>query len=89
MEVFAAGEDGLRLVGHADVRADSGPVLEVPLFGPHAVIRERFTIGTVTHQDAQGGPPAVVRAVLLAPGQLPDLLPGWRPLPQPNGGERG
>ena len=45
-----------------------------------SIIRERFTIGTVTHLPDGGGRPIVERAVLLAPGQVPELLPGWRPL---------
>jgi hypothetical protein len=81
MDVYADRGGEMHLIGHAEVPHDVGPVFEVPLFGPVSVIRERFTIGTVTHLPESGGAPVVVRAVLLAPGQLPDLLPGWRPLP--------
>lgn len=80
MDVYAEDGGEMRLVGYADVPGDAGPVFEVPLFGPTSVIRERFTIGTVTHLPESGGEPMVVRAVLLAPGQVADLLPGWRPL---------
>ncbi len=69
-----------RLVGRADIPADTGPVYEVPIFGAASIIRERFTIGTVTHLSAGSAAPNVERAVLLAPGQLFDLLPGWQPL---------
>lgn len=80
MDVYADDSGEMRLIGRAEVPHDVGPVFEVPLFGPVSVIRERFTIGTVTHLPDSGRDPVVVRAVLLAPGQLPDLLPGWRPL---------
>lgn len=80
MDVYADDGGEMRLVGHAAVPPDVGPVFEVPLFGAASVIRERYTIGTVTHLPDSGGEPVVVRAVLLAPGQLPELLPGWRPL---------
>ena len=48
MDVYADEAGEMRLVGHAAVPPDCGPVFEVPLFGPVSVIRERFTIGTVT-----------------------------------------
>ncbi len=69
-----------RLIGRADVPDEHGPALEVPLFGPASIIAERFTIGTVTHLPPNGGPPMVERAVLLEPGQLAEVLPGWQPL---------
>jgi len=68
-----------RLIGRADVPEDCGPVFEVPLFGAASTIAEQFTIGTVTHFLAGGGP-VVERAVLASPGQLVELLPGWQPL---------
>ena len=80
MDVYADDGGEMRLIGHAAVPHDCGPIYEVPLFGPVSVIRERFTIGTVTHLPGAGESPVVVRAVLLSPGQLPDLLPGWRPI---------
>jgi hypothetical protein len=69
-----------RLIGRADLSPDSKPVLEVRLFGVHAIICEQFTIGTVTRLPAGAAGPVVERAVLLAPGQPPELLPGWQPL---------
>ncbi len=69
----------LHLVGRADVPDDHGPVYEVPLFGAASVISERFALGTVTHLPA-GAAPVVERAVLLVPGQMAELLPGWVPL---------
>ena len=80
MDVYADEAGEMRLVGHAAVPADCGPVFEVPLFGPVSVIRERFTIGTVTLLPEGGREPVVIRAVLLSPGQMPELLPGWRPI---------
>lgn len=41
---------------------------------------ETFAVGTVTHLPEGGGAPVVERAVLAAPGQLAELLPGWKPL---------
>ena len=79
MDVYADVGGEMRLVGHAAVPPDCGPVFEVPLFGPVSVIRERFTIGAVTLQPEGGGEPVVIRAVLLSRGQMPKLLPGWRP----------
>ena len=79
MDVYADEDGEMRLVGHAAVPPDCGPVFEVPLFGPASVIRERFTIGTVTLLPEGGREPVVIRAVLLSPGQMPELLPGWRP----------
>ena len=69
-----------RLVGRADVAEDAGPVFAVPMFGAASVIAERFAIGAVTRFPAGGGAPVVERAVLAAPGQLVELLPGWAPL---------
>ena len=57
-----------------------GPVHGVPLFGAASTIAERFAIGTVTRLPEGGGAPVVERAVLAAPGQMVDLLPGWVPL---------
>jgi hypothetical protein len=69
-----------RLVGRADVPDTHGPVYEVPMFTATSVIVERYTVGVVTHLPEGGGAPVVERAVLLTPGQPPDLLPGWQPL---------
>ena len=57
-----------------------GPVFEVPLFGAASTIAERFAIGAVTRLPEEGGGAVVERAVLAAPGQLVELLPGWAPL---------
>ncbi len=54
-------------------------MFEVPLFGAASVITESFAIGAVTHLP-NGGAPVVERAMLAAPGQLVELLPGWVPL---------
>lgn len=80
MDVYADDDGEMRLVGHAAVPTDCGPVFEVPLFGPVSVIRERFTICTVNLLPEGGREPVVIRAVLLSPGQMPELLPGWRPV---------
>jgi hypothetical protein len=80
MKVYLDENGGKRLIGRADVPEEHGPTLEIPLFGPASCIAERFTLGTVTHLPAGGGSLIVERAVLLAPGQLADLLPGWQPL---------
>lgn len=80
MKVYLDDDGEKRLVGRADVPEDVGPLLEIPLFGAASTIAERFTIGTVTHLPENGGAPVVERAVLATPGQIVDLLPGWRPL---------
>lgn len=80
MRVYVAEGETQRLVGRADVPTDSGSLFEVPLLGAVTVIREQFTIGTITYLPPDGGPPVVERAVLLTAGQLPELLPGWQPL---------
>jgi hypothetical protein len=80
MKVYLDENGSKRLVGRADVPEGTGPVYEVPLFGAASIIAERFTIGAVTHRPAGGSLPVVERAVMLAPGQLADLLPGWQPL---------
>ena len=80
MKVYCEDNGGRRLIGRADLTESDGPVYAVPLFGPVSVIEERFAIGTVTRLPEGGGAPVVERAVLAAPGQLVDLLPGWTPL---------
>ncbi len=80
MKVYLNEGGERRLVGRAEVPEDAGPVFEVPLFGATSTIAEAFAIGTVTHLPDGGGAPVVERAVLAAPGQLVDLLPGWQPL---------
>jgi len=81
MKVYLDDGGDKRLIGRADVPAECGPVFEALVFGPAAPsIVESFAIGAVTHLPEGGGAPAVERAVLAAPGQLVDLLPGWKPL---------
>ncbi len=80
MEVYLFEDGGTRLVGRAEVPDDTGPVFEVPLFGAASVMAERFAVGAVTHLPEGGGTPVVERAVLLAPDQWAELLPGWEPL---------
>ena len=80
MKVYVDDDDGRRLVGHADVPEDAGPVFEVLMFGRVSITAEHFAIATVTHLPEGGGVPVAERAVLAAPGQLVEVLPGWVPL---------
>lgn len=80
MKVYFDDGGDKRLIGRADVPDEHGPVYEVSLFGPTSIIAERFALGTVTHMPAGGCAPVVERAVLLALGQRPELLPGWQAL---------
>ena len=81
MKVYVDEDGDKRLIGRAEVPEDCGPALEVPVFGAAAPsIVETFAVGAVTHLPGGGGAPVVERAVLAAPGQLVDLLPGWEPL---------
>ena len=80
MEVYLDENGDRRLIGRAEVPADCGPVFKVPMFGGASDIAETFAIGAVTRLPDGGGAPVVERAVLAAPGQLVELLPGWAPL---------
>ena len=80
MKAYRFENGDTRLVGRADVPDDTGPVFEVPLFGAASVIAERFAIRAVTRLPASGGAPAAECAVLMAPDQWAELLPGWQPL---------
>lgn len=80
MKVYLDDGGDKRLVGRADVPEGCGPVYEVPMFGAVSTISVRFAVGAVTRLPEGGGAPTVERAVLLAPGQLAELLPGWQPL---------
>ena len=80
MKVYLLEDGDTRLIGRADVPDDAGPVFEVPMFGAASAIAERFMVGAVTHLPEGGGVPVVERAVLLAPDQWAELLPGWAPL---------
>ena len=80
MKVYICEDGEQRLVGRADVPDDAGPVFRAPMFGAASVIVEPFIVGAVTRLPEGGGAPVVERAVLAAPGQLVELLPGWVPL---------
>ncbi|WP_372623396.1 hypothetical protein [Falsiroseomonas sp.] len=80
MRVFLDAGGEKRLLGRADIPDDVGAVYELRLFGPTAIIREQFTIGTITHLGPGRLDLAAERVVLLSPGQRPELLPGWQPL---------
>lgn len=80
MNVYLDQNGERRLIGRAGVPEGNGPVFEVLLLGGASAISEVFTVGTVTHVPDGGGAPVVERAVLAAPGQLVELLPGWEPL---------
>ena len=80
MKVYLEEGGERRLIGRSDLPEDCGPVYEAPMFGAAATIVESLAVGTVTHLPDGGGVPVVERAVLAAPGQLVDLLPGWQPL---------
>jgi hypothetical protein len=80
VKVYHDDDGEKRLIGRADVPEDVGPIYEVRLFGPASTIVEQFAIGTVTHLPFGNIDPIVERAVLVAKGQYPDILPGWQPL---------
>ena len=80
MKVYLDVNGEKRLVGRADVPDDAGPVFRAPMFGAASVIVVPFIVGAVTRLPEGGGAPVVERAVLAAPGQLVELLPGWVPL---------
>ena len=80
MKVYIDDCGEKRLIGRADVPDEQVLVYEVSLFGANSTITEQFMLGVITHLAADGADPFVERAVLLAPGQQPELLPGWQPL---------
>ena len=80
MKVYLDENGDKRLVGRADVPDNADPVFRVPMFGAASIIVEPFVVGAVTHLPEGGGAPVVERAVLAAPWQLVELLPGWEPL---------
>ena len=80
MKVFLDENGDKRLIGRAEVTEDCGPVYEAALFGAASTIVEAFAVGTVTHLPEGGDAPVVERAVLAAPGQFVELLPGWEPV---------
>ncbi|MGG5819628.1 hypothetical protein [Falsiroseomonas sp. HW251] len=80
MRVFLDDGGEQRLLGRADIPEDVGAVYELRLFGPASIIREQFTVGTVTHLGPSRHDLRAERVILLEPGQRPELLPGWQPL---------
>jgi hypothetical protein len=80
MKVYLGDDNGMRLVGRAEVPEDCGMVYEVPMSGDAAAAAERFIIAAVPRPARGDGAPALERAVLAWPGQLVELLPGWQPL---------
>lgn len=80
MKVYRDEAGERRLIGRADIPDDVGPVYEVHLFGAASTITDRFNVGAVTHFGPEQGDIQVEKAILLGPGQRPELLPGWQPL---------
>jgi len=79
LKVYLDVDGQKRLIGRAEIPADAGPIFEVPLFGSASTMVEQFVIGTVTHLRPGNATPMVERAVIVSPGQLFELLPGWQP----------
>ena len=79
MKVYTDDDGGRRLIGHADVPDDCGPLYEVPAVKEALATTEEFAIGAMVLR-AEGGAPVVERVVLAVPGQQVELLPGWEPL---------
>jgi hypothetical protein len=80
LKVYRGAGGDKQLIGRANIPEDVGPLYEVRLFGAASTIVDKFTIGTVTHLPKGGGSLVVERAVLVADGQFPEVLPGWQPL---------
>lgn len=80
MKVYVDEAGEKRLVGRADIPPDVGAVYEVHLFGAASTIKDQYIVGTVTHLGPTPDDIRVERVILLAQGQLPELLPGWQPL---------
>lgn len=80
MKTFLNDGGERRLIGRADIPDDVGAVYELRLVGPASIIRERFTVGTVTHLRPGRLKFATERAMLLVRGQSPELLLGWQRL---------
>ena len=80
MKVYLCENGERRLVGRADVPESAGPVFRTPMFGAASIIVEPFVVGAETPLPEGDGAPVVDRAVLAAPGQLVELLPGWTPV---------
>ncbi|MBS7811434.1 hypothetical protein [Roseococcus pinisoli] len=71
MNVYDGREGHRRLLGQAQLPWDHGPILILRDTG------EQFALHPIRCLDEAGL--VVETAVLLSPGQRPDLLPGWRP----------
>ncbi|MBB3900111.1 hypothetical protein [Roseococcus suduntuyensis] len=80
MKVYRSENGENRLLGRAEIPDDGRPVFEVHLFGAASTITDQFTIGTVSVTGPGRSEIRVERAVLLAPFQRPEILPGWEPL---------
>lgn len=80
MKVCADEDGSKRLAGRAEVEDDGTLVYRVYLFGAASTITDDFTIGTVTQLGSGAEPWRLEPAILLSPGQRPELLPGWQPL---------
>ena len=80
MKVFGRENGVTRLIGRCDVEDERSLVYDVYLFGAGSTLLERFGIGECGLRD-ELGVFAFVRGILLVPGQNPELLPGWQPLP--------
>ena len=78
MRVYLLDNGERRLVGCADIADQHGAVYMVQS-GAGSAVTERFVIGTVAHRPEGGGAAVMERAVLAAPGQIVELLPGWVP----------
>jgi hypothetical protein len=80
VKVYRDVDGEKHLIGRADIPENAGPTYEVRLFGTSSSIVEHFMISAITHLARDGVEPSVERAVLVARGQYPDILPGWQPL---------
>jgi len=76
MNVYAGPARRRRLIGRACVPWDHGPILVA------GAACEQFALHDIRCPGQRG---SVETAVLLSPGQRPELLPGWRPIPKGEG----
>jgi hypothetical protein len=77
MQVYVQEPAGHRLIGRADVAENQRPIFDVP----GTTTMERFGIEAILHLRPDGRF-EIERAVVLTPGQSPEALPGWAPLPE-------
>lgn len=80
MKVYSDEGGTWRLIGRADIEDDGLPVYRLFLFGTASTITDDYAFCTVTHLSGDSGPPVVERVLLVGPGQVAELLPGWQPL---------